>query len=427
MDAKDTSVNERRPNRQRVCVIGSLPRPTGGTAELCLQLARLLPSTGTDVVFVDITWHHRSKTVPAHVDFYLRGSFLARIARVVRRFPLFLSYWRQLFREYRVLLGHAGAIAKAAEMATIIHLACTGSATGVDLVHAHHARERGLAGMVVARRLGIPFVLTILGAEFTERDANVPLAVHCCNAADRVIAISLFTRDLAREAGANAQIDVIYCGVDHERFRPSGDTGRVRTKYGVVEGDLLVMYAGWYLPRKGPDVLLDALRLLKGKGVLDGVKCIMCGPDGGLGSVLRARTTDWGLERHVMIPGEVPFSELIALYTAADVFVFPTRMRTEGFGLVAAEAMACGTPVVGSRIGAIPEVVEDGVTGLLATPDDPADLADKLERLLTDDPLRARMAAAGPVRMHERFSWQRAAEETAAVYRNALDSQVSGR
>ncbi len=410
----------------RVCMAGSLPPPTGGVPELCVQVSRRLPSAGVTVTFVDITKHRRNKRVPDHADPYLRGSMARRLLRVSGHVPLLVRYAWQLFRDHRALLGGVRQVVRVAEMATVIHLGCTKFGRP-DVIHAHHAAARALAGIVVARTLKVPCIVTIYSAEFVETWANLPLAIYCCNEADHVIAISEFALQLARELGADPAASVVYCGVDHEYFKRSADAARVRPKYGVGADDRLVLYAGWYIHRKGPDVLVEALCLLKEKGRLRSVKCVMCGPEEGLGPRLRQLVLEYGLEAHVNVTGEVPFGDLVQLHATADVFVFPTRCRTEGFGLAAAEAMASGTPVVASRIGAIPEVVEDGVTGLLATPDDPADLADKLERLLSDEPLRARMAAAGPVRMRERFSWQRAADETAAVYRKVLDSFASDR
>jgi starch synthase len=113
----------------------------------------------------------------------------------------------------------------------------------------------------------------------------------------------------------------------------------------------------------------------------------------------------------------VPDDDLPDLYRAADVVVFPTVWRTEGFGLVAAEAMACGTAVVASRVGAIPEVVEDGVTGLLVTPDDEQDLARGISRVLSDEPLRRRLGEAGAARS-QRFQWSTFADALLADLRS---------
>lgn len=94
----------------------------------------------------------------------------------------------------------------------------------------------------------------------------------------------------------------------------------------------------------------------------------------------------------------------------AEIFVFPTVWGTEGFGMVAAEAMACGVPVVASRIAAIPEVVLDKETGLLVEPGDPVDLVSKL-RLLLGDPSRCRSLGRAGIKHVKQYRWDRLAEE----------------
>jgi starch synthase len=114
----------------------------------------------------------------------------------------------------------------------------------------------------------------------------------------------------------------------------------------------------------------------------------------------------------------LPVEEVTQLYSHAAVFTCPSVY--EPFGLINLEAMACEAPVVASAVGGIPEVVEDGVTGLLVPPARPDDLAAAL-RLVLDDPARARvMGAAGRKRVEERFSWARVAERTERLYAEAI-------
>jgi glycosyltransferase involved in cell wall biosynthesis len=107
-------------------------------------------------------------------------------------------------------------------------------------------------------------------------------------------------------------------------------------------------------------------------------------------------------------------SDPASLLQASDIFVLASS--GEAFGLVLAEAMACGVPVVGSRSGAIPEIVDDGITGLLATPRDENSFADAIERLALDTKLRKEMGANSVARVHEKFAVARVAEETLRIY-----------
>ncbi|HEY8551224.1 MAG TPA: glycosyltransferase [Vicinamibacterales bacterium] len=126
-----------------------------------------------------------------------------------------------------------------------------------------------------------------------------------------------------------------------------------------------------------------------------------------------------GLERHVLLPGFRP--DVLSLMKTFDVFVMPSI--TEGLGTSVLDALACRRPVVASRVGGIPEVVEDGVTGLLVPPRDPDLLAEAIVRLLQDRELADRLASTGRQRVEERFTAERMVEETVAVYRRLLASR----
>jgi len=116
----------------------------------------------------------------------------------------------------------------------------------------------------------------------------------------------------------------------------------------------------------------------------------------------------------IWIPDMLPKPEIIQLLTHALVFVCPSVY--EPLGIVNLEAMACGTAVVGSRVGGIPEVVDAGVTGLLVPPDDPASLADALNALIHDPVRAAAMGLAGRERAVTEFSWTTVAAQTVTLY-----------
>ena len=129
--------------------------------------------------------------------------------------------------------------------------------------------------------------------------------------------------------------------------------------------------------------------------------------------------------RRVEFLGAVHDSDLPLLYREASILVVPSVHRTcygrdvevsELLGLVAIEALASGTPVVASRIGGLPEVVEDGVTGLLVEPGNVAELRARLDELLRDPPLRERFGLAGRERILETFTWAACAERCLSVY-----------
>ena len=223
-------------------------------------------------------------------------------------------------------------------------------------------------------------------------------------AARLVIADSQATaRDLQREYGVPpAKVAVVYPGVDATIARADGAAqGAVRERYRLARP--FVLYTGTIQPRKNLVGLLEAYaRLPEACG---DVELVLAGKTGWLADDVYRRVRQLGLEGRVHFPGYVPQADLAALFSAAECFVMPSLY--EGFGLPVLEAMACGTPVVCSSAGSLPEVAGDAA--LVVAPDDVAGWAAALGRLLGDPALRRELAARGQRRARE-FSWQRTAE-----------------
>ncbi|GIW07637.1 MAG: glycosyl transferase family 1 [Dehalococcoidia bacterium] len=235
-------------------------------------------------------------------------------------------------------------------------------------------------------------------------------------AADALIAVSEQTkRDVTALYGIPAErIRVVYEGVD-PRFRPENDPARLadlRRRLGLPER--FVLYLGTIEPRKNLPALLDAYQLLVAGG--EEADLVIAGRTGWLFEPVFAHVRRLGLEQRVHFTGWVDDADTPALLSAARAFVFPSLY--EGFGLPPLEAMACGTPVVVSNTSSLPEVV--GEAGLLVPPTDVAALAGALRRVLEDDDLAAALRAKG-LRQARRFRWEKAALETLAVYRTAVE------
>jgi glycosyltransferase involved in cell wall biosynthesis len=185
---------------------------------------------------------------------------------------------------------------------------------------------------------------------------------------------------------------------------------------GCSPQEQIILFLGTLEPRKNPLFLLDVLKELLAANA--NVKLIMCGT-GPLWGAIGRRIAQLGLQNHVLLPGIIPEELMPDYYNIADVFVFPSSL--EGFGFVMGEAMSCGKPVVALNTSAMPEVVEDGVTGFLASPHDNADFVRKTLLLLDHEELRLRMGVQARERIERLFRWERAAKETLNIYQQTIE------
>jgi glycosyltransferase involved in cell wall biosynthesis len=224
---------------------------------------------------------------------------------------------------------------------------------------------------------------------------------------DRIITGSHNSRASVQSAFAlrDEQLATIHDGVDTSVFRP---LGLARRPNGIL-------YNGNSDDRnKGARYLLEAAAILRDRGV-DFHLTFVDRP----GAELATRMVrDLALGDRVTFTGRLPVEDLVRTHNEAAVFVSPSLY--EGFGLPAAEAMACGTPVVATTAGAFPEVIADGETGILVPPADARALADAIAALLTDPARRAVMGAAGARRIEDHFSWRVCAVKTAELYEDVL-------
>ncbi|MGI8518841.1 MAG: glycosyltransferase [Acidimicrobiia bacterium] len=207
-------------------------------------------------------------------------------------------------------------------------------------------------------------------------------------------------------------------GVDHRLFRPGSQRG-ARRRMGLGTGPVLA-FVGRIQPLKGVDVAIATLALVH-ETHPDTTLMVVGGPSGPQGesemSRLRQQVADLGVGGRVKFVGPLPHGLLPDLYRAADVVLVPSR--AESFGLVAAEAQACGVPVVASRVGGLVYVVDDGVGGFLIDGENPELYAKRVGELLDDRDLAAQMGRAA-TDWAKRFSWERTVRRYLELYRDVL-------
>jgi D-inositol-3-phosphate glycosyltransferase len=236
---------------------------------------------------------------------------------------------------------------------------------------------------------------------------------------DRVVAATEIDRQqIVRHYGALAPIVVIPGGVDLERFTP-GPQAVARRELGLSMDDRVLLFVGRIQRLKGLEVLLRAFAQLSELPA----RVLVVGGQRSAGHEAREigrlqhLTRRLGIADRVRFLGAVDHERLAVCYRAADVTVMPSSY--ESFGLVAVESLACGTPVVATRVGGLTSIVRDGETGFLVPWRDPALFADRLRTILTDQPLRARLAGRARASV-ERYGWEHIAEEHLALYTEVL-------
>ena len=312
-----------------------------------------------------------------------------------------------------------------------------------DVVHCHTWYTQ-MGGLLAAKLWNIPFVLTTHSLEplrpwkAEQLGGGYAVSSFCertaVESADAVIAVSQgMRRDILAcyPAVDPERVTVIHNGIDPDQYRPRADPALL-ARHGIPDDRPYAIFVGRITRQKGVVHLLDAAEHLPA-----GVQLVLCAgaPDTKeIAAEFRTRVdelADADVDV-IWIDEMLPRPKVIQLLTHASVFVCPSIY--EPFGIVNLEAMACGTAVVASAVGGIPEVVVDGETGTLVpltpgddamgSPADPAayarDLAQAINALLDAPDIAAAMGRAGRERVESTFAWTAIAERTAALYRELV-------
>jgi L-malate glycosyltransferase len=292
---------------------------------------------------------------------------------------------------------------------------------GLDLLHVHyaipHATSAVLARQILAcDGIHIPVVTTLHGTDITlvgQDPSFAPVVTHAINASDGVTAVSDYLRsETYARFKVDREIEVIPNFVDTNRFSRQ-EKGHFKRAICPAGERLLVHVSNFREVKRAPDVVRVFARLHAdaAEGTGPGVKLLFVG-DGPDRPLTEALARDLGVHHDVRFLGkQEPVEELLSV---ADVMLMPSGSET--FGLAALEAMACGVPVVSSDIGGIPELNIHGETGFLCPLADVDCLTEYTRKLLLDDELHARMAAAARQRAEEVFHLDRIVPRYEAHY-----------
>ncbi|MDP9282384.1 MAG: glycosyltransferase [Chloroflexota bacterium] len=395
-------------------------RDSGGMNVYVRELARVLGKRGIEV---DVFTRWREKYDP-------RIQQLGENARVIHIESGPIGYWPKMD-----VYDHLDEFtAKLDE-----YVAAEGRP--YDLIHAHYWLSASVARTLAARwavpRIQMFHTLGLVKREVMdedidgESDVRVTIERQAVRESAAIVAASEIELGELRDLyGADpARVHIIPCGVDPTLFHPIRQAD-ARERLGRDQCERIVLFVGRIEQIKGIDVLLRALGLLfiRRPDLRSDVCLLVVGgaldpgddaPETEKILELRRLVHEHRMEANVNFVGSLDQEDLALYYAAADVCAVPSL--TESFGLVALEAMACGTPVVGTRVGGLQTLIEHGESGLLVPAGDYQALADAIEQVLTDHRLRVHLAHGARDRA-EHFTWQSVGDKINVLYDSVLAS-----
>jgi len=287
----------------------------------------------------------------------------------------------------------------------------------VGHLHGHFCHGVATITWLVSRMTGIGYSFTAHAKDIYQAELNPGTLLERKMGDARFVATC--TRANAEVLRARHprpdEVHAIYHGLDTDWFTPPAREAATPP---------LILSVGRFVEKKGFDQLIEACARLRDGGV--NFACIIVGEHGNAYEAIRRLIDERGLGDLVLLRSAVTQDSLRTIYARAHVFALPCQVMEDGdrdgFPNVLAESMAMGVPVVSTRISGIPELIDDGVHGLLVEPRDPAGLADALKRVLLDEALHARLARDGRQRICERFDSRR----TTLALRDLFVAQLQG-
>ncbi len=290
----------------------------------------------------------------------------------------------------------------------------------MDIIHVQWPIPNGLGALFLKKIYGIPYINTIHGEEvyLSKRYHTLFALKSLVNNSSKTITNSTATRATCLEAGLdNEKIDVIPFGVDTNFFKPI-DVDK-------DENIFQILSVGYLIERKGFEYLIRAMPHILKEHKNVRLKIVGSGP---LESKLTELIHDLDLEDEVEIVKNVTDEELLTTYNSADLFVLPSIVdsqgNTEGLGVVLLEAMACGLPVIGSNVGGILDIIEDGVTGFLTQPKDILGLQKLIECLINYLDKRDTIAIQGYEAVKLKFNCERLSNQYLTIYEGLIKHEI---
>ena len=291
----------------------------------------------------------------------------------------------------------------------------------IDVIHSHWIIPSGLVGAVCRRIFGIRHITTLHGSDINTIKKSKILSRICSfilHNSDEITANSSYTKKaiLSIDDRAKNKVEVVPMGVDINRFK-SEDNTNLKEVFGA---EYIILSVGRLIDWKGTKYLIIAMKEVIKK--FSNSKLVIGGNGAEKGN-LEKLIEELNLEGDVIFAGYIEDIDLPKYYDSADVFVLPSiniKGQTEALGVVLLEAMASGTPIIGSNVGGIPDIIKDGYNGFLVPEKSPEGLADKIIQLLSNKELAEKFSVNGLETVGERFTWEIVGEQFMQIYRRDI-------
>lgn len=295
----------------------------------------------------------------------------------------------------------------------------SGSATKYAAIHAYQASHAaGAAWLLKLFNPRLKFVLTLQeGKDLKTQNRAVKFFRKLIiKKADVITAISNYLKDYARRFNKRAKIMIVPNGVDIDNFAKEysyGELSMLADWLGIKPGERVIVTVSRLVPKNGIDILIKAFKILNCKLKTVNCKLVLIG-DGEQKEKLVLLAKELGIFDKVIFVGSVSHAELPKYLKIADVFVRPSR--SEGLGSAFLEAMAAGTPIIGTKVGGIPDFLKDGETGVFCKIDDSEDLADRISLILNDKDLAEKLKKNAKELVAEKYNWDKIAVQFTELY-----------
>ena len=296
----------------------------------------------------------------------------------------------------------------------------------LDVIHAHFAHYEGLVGMLAKKMTGKPLVITIHGYDILVEQSigyGVRLSKkydaivrRVLNDADAIITASKATfNEVSKIVENDSKIYLIPNGVDIKRYNPNLNGSYIKKRFNITDVNI-VFTLRRHETKNGLEYLIRAAQIVtKNK---DNVIFII-GGDGSLRAYHEKLAINLGLKDKIIFTGDIPYNNVPFSYAISDITVIPSLQ--EAFGLVVSEAMACGKPVIGSKVGGIPDQIVDGYNGFLVQPRNSKEIAEKILWLIDHPKKLKSMGMNGRKIVEEKFDINKRIDKIVHLYENLVN------